>query len=166
MESMVMLSRQSIFRAAFRAFLIAVGSAVVAGCAQTTEPQPDEAIGYYPLRSVDGGPLPYLLGEVGAERLTLYRGSLLLSGDGRVSQDLELNLLSRYDAYGGDVFHVTMAGTWARAGGDLRLTLADGTEVTGTVGGGSIAVTGLVRKEFGGYEIESVQRKVSLGFSK
>jgi hypothetical protein len=88
MEPIVVLKRWPALRlAALRPLVVALVAAGTSGCAQGTEPEAPAPL-TYSLQSVDGGVLPHLLVQSGADRLTLRRGWIGLNPDGTADQTL------------------------------------------------------------------------------
>jgi hypothetical protein len=131
------LKRRTVL-AAFAA--LAATLPVVSSCGDDSPTGPGAGVsGAYTLRTVNGSNLPFVVIEIGADKIEVLNETLTLSGNGSFTQAGMFRLTESgvvtTEPYAG-------AGTWSVTGTSITLVYSGGGDLeTGTVGTGSITFT-------------------------
>lgn len=111
-------------------------AAVFAGCGGDSATGPGSITGTYELQTVDGDPLPYVVVQIGADRLEITGGRITLNADNTFSDRLEFRLVE--DGETTDPDPETVTGTYQASGSSVTLTYPGGETSTVTVSGGTL----------------------------
>jgi hypothetical protein len=118
----------------------------LAGCEHPTSPPPPSVAGVYTLRTVDGGPLPWLFGYLNGERVETVGEVLTLNADSTFTKVL----VSRRTAPNGASVETTRTngGRWSLAYPSLTLQRSDGGNQYGDFRGPQALALGIVAPLF------------------
>ena len=120
-----------------RWLLLSIGALGV-GCGGGDSTGPDDSVaGTYSLRTVNGSNLPFIVLQVGADKLELTADVLTLTDAGSFTQITTFRVTE-----GGQVTTSTVAdaGSYTRTGTAISATFNSGGTATGTISGGTITV--------------------------
>jgi hypothetical protein len=101
------------------------GIALLAGCGGDSATGPDSVVGTYTLQTINGQAPPQTVNEDANGRLEITGGRILLDGDGRFHNEIDIRVTSRGVTSGGTV-HIF--GTYVRTGTNITVTPAQGGE--------------------------------------
>ena len=123
----------------FIACLLLVVAAACGGDSPT-EPTPTSVAGTWRLQTVNGSVLPFLVGQVGADKLELTSDVLTVAASGSFTQMTQFRVTASGQVSTEDV---PDAGTYALNGTAVTFTFdSDGSTGTGSLSGNTLTVAG------------------------
>jgi hypothetical protein len=117
--------------------LLGLTLVAVACSGDSTSPAANSIAGGYVLQSVNGDPLPFIVVQIGADKIEVLNETVTLSDGGTFTQQGSIRVTEsgtvETDTY-------AEAGTYTRSGTALNLVFSDGSAATGTVSSDNIIV--------------------------
>lgn len=126
-------------RTLLSALLMVASLFTLGACGDSTGPGGGSITGTYKLQTVNGNPLPYVIVQVGSDKVEVSEGSLTLNADNTYSSRFTFRTTE-----GGQVTTETdtSVGTYTRNNNAITFTdSSDGETITGSVSGNTITFT-------------------------
>ena len=115
-----------------------LAAAVLAACGGDSATGPGSVTGAYELQTIDGDALPFVVAEIGEDRLEITGGRLTLNADNSFSDRLDFRLIEDGET---TTDSETVTGTYEVSGSSVTLEYQGGEPSTVSVSGRTLTQT-------------------------